>query len=99
MDGAHPGAHPWERSFLSVAPQSVSVLALKKAEDGTGIIIRLQEMQGRRTTARVVLPHIGLNWRSAIGPWEVRSFIVAEVDGRAVVREVDLLEQELEGTS
>jgi alpha-mannosidase len=94
MDSAHPGTHPWERSFLSVGPQSVSVLAVKQAEDASGTIIRLQEMEGRRTTARVVLPHIGLDWRSAIGPWEIRSLLVEERNGRAVVREVDLLEQE-----
>jgi alpha-mannosidase len=95
MDGAHPGTQPWERPFLSVAPQGVSVLAVKKAEDGPGVIIRLQEMEGRRTTARVVLPHIGLDWRSAIGPWEIRSFLLEQIDGRAAVREVDLLEREL----
>lgn len=99
MDGAHPGAQPWERSFLSVAPQSLSVLAVKRTEDGTGTIIRLQEMEGRRTTARVTVPHMGLDRRSAIGPWEIRSLAVEEIDGHAVVREVDLLERQLETTS
>jgi len=96
MDGAHPGAHPWERSFLSVAPRSVSVLAVKRAEDGTGTIIRLQEMGGRRTTARVTLPQVGLHWRSTIGPWEIRSLAIEEIDARAVVREVDPLERKPE---
>jgi alpha-mannosidase len=95
MDGPHRGSNPWERSFLSVAPRSVSVLAVKKAEDGPGIVIRLQEMEGRRTTARVTLPHLGADLRLAMGPWDIRSLAVTQVNGRPVVREVDLLEQEV----
>ena len=95
MDGPHRGSHPWERSLLSVSPRSVSVLAVKKAEDGPGIVIRLQEMEGRRITARVTLPHLAQDWRLAMGPWEIRSLAVTQVNGRPVVREVDLLEQEV----
>jgi alpha-mannosidase len=93
MDSAHPGTRPWEGSFLSIEPENVSVLAVKRAEDGKGIIVRLQEMQGQRTIARIALPALGLDASSPIGPWEIRSFRVLEANGRLRVREVDLLER------
>jgi alpha-mannosidase len=96
MDSAHPGTQPWERSFLSVGPENVSVLAVKRAEDGKGIIIRLQEMQGQRTTARIALPEMGLDDSLEIGPWEIRSFRILNVNGRPRVRQVDLLERACE---
>jgi alpha-mannosidase len=93
MDSAHPGTQPWERSFLSVGPENVSTLAVKRAEDGKGVIIRLQEMQGRQTTARIALPETGLEGSLPIGPWEIRSFRISSVNGRPRIREVDLLER------
>jgi hypothetical protein len=45
-------------SFCSVDKPNVLLTALKQAEDGNGIIIRLIETQGKKTTASVTLPHI-----------------------------------------
>jgi alpha-mannosidase len=98
MDSAHPGTQPWERSFMAVRPESLAVLAVKRAEDGKGVIIRLQEMRGRQTTARIALPEMGLEGSLAIGPWEIRSFRVLNVKGRARIRQVDLLERACEST-
>jgi alpha-mannosidase len=93
MDSAHPGGQPWERSFLAVTPDNIAVLAVKRAEDGEALIIRLQEMQGRQTTARVVFPPFNLDRSVAVGPWEIRTIAVSEAEGRTIVREVDLLER------
>ena len=91
MDSAHPGTQPWERSFLSIAPENISVLAARRGKNGLETVLRLQEMQGRRTTVSVLMPHIGLDWRSSIGPWEIRTFAIGEAGGRPEAREVDLL--------
>ena len=39
---------------------NVLLTTLKRAEDGNGIIIRLIETQGKKTTATVTLPHIAI---------------------------------------
>jgi alpha-mannosidase len=36
----------------------VVLLALKKAEDGDGFVLRLIEMEGRGTRAKVTIPHL-----------------------------------------
>ena len=45
-------------SFCQIDQPNVLLTALKQAEDGEGIILRLTETQGRRTTATVTLPHV-----------------------------------------
>jgi alpha-mannosidase len=49
---------PDTMSFCSVDKPNVLLTALKRAEDGDGIIIRLIETQGKETTASVTLPHV-----------------------------------------
>jgi alpha-mannosidase len=45
-------------SFCQVDKPNVLVLALKRAEDGDGIILRLIETEGEAATATVTLPHL-----------------------------------------
>ena len=73
VDSAHPGTEPWEQSFLAVAPVTVSVLAVKPAEDGKGFIVRLQEMSGRASAA--TLAPGGQTALKAIPmhPWEIKT--------------------------
>jgi alpha-mannosidase len=51
---------PDTMSFCSVDKPNVMLTALKQAEDGDGIIIRLIETQGKQTTALVTLPHVAI---------------------------------------
>lgn len=55
LDSAHPGTEPWEQSTFAVEPDSVSVLALKPAEEGDAIIVRLLESAGVVTQAQIHL--------------------------------------------
>jgi alpha-mannosidase len=71
MDSAHPGTEPWERSLLSVAPGNVAVLGLKPAENGRGVILRLQELAGRGTTAECTWH--GHAFTTSLRPWEIQS--------------------------
>ena len=97
VDSRHPGTEPWERSFIEVAPESVAVSAIKRAEDGRGTIIRLQEMRGEEVEARVLILGLGLDWKGRLGPWEIRTLRVARnADGGAEVVETDLLERPVE---
>ena len=51
---------PDTMSFCSVDKPNVMLTALKRAEDGDGIIIRLIETQGKKTTASVTLPQVAI---------------------------------------
>jgi mannosylglycerate hydrolase len=50
------GALPAPRSFLYVSPRTIRVTAVKPAEDGSGIVVRLQNLSGHRTNAVVGTP-------------------------------------------
>ena len=75
LDSAHPGDAPWENSFARVSPGNVSLLALKPAARGAGIVLRLQELAGRATvaTGRV---H-GRDFRVRLKPWQIASVLLA----------------------
>jgi len=49
-----------QRSLLSVEPANLLVQSVKRAESGEGLVIRLREVCGKRTTARVAFPSLRL---------------------------------------
>lgn len=51
----HPGALGRAGSIVSLEPAGVRLLALKPAEDGNGLIVRLQETAGRKTTPKITV--------------------------------------------
>jgi alpha-mannosidase len=53
---AHPGLTPAVFSFASVAPESLVLTAVKKAEDANALILRAYEWAGKATTARFRVP-------------------------------------------
>jgi len=73
VDSAHPGTEPWEQSFLSVEPATVSVLAVKPAEDGKGFIVRLQEMSGRASTVKLALGGQTALKEIPLQAWEIKT--------------------------
>ena len=56
--GKSLGRLPSSLSFCQVEPANVFLLALKRAEDGAGLILRLTETSGREARARVTLPRL-----------------------------------------
>ena len=51
----HNGPLPPTGRFASIAPESIILSCLKKAEKGDALVLRLLETAGRRTTARIRL--------------------------------------------
>jgi alpha-mannosidase len=94
MDSAHPGAAPWEQSFLEVLPGSVWVLSAKSAEHPQeGTILRIQERSGAATKASLKSAALGLEHSIDLAPWELKTLLVKSTKGRrADIREVSLLE-------
>ena len=69
--------------FCSVDKPNVLLTTLKQAEDGNGVIIRLIETQGKKTTASVTFPHITVT--------EARTTnLVEENEGRAAFSEHEI---------
>jgi alpha-mannosidase len=52
------GRLPMSSSFCNVAAPNVVVQALKQAEDGRGLIVRLWEVAGLETTTSLRTPHL-----------------------------------------
>lgn len=53
--GFHPGSLPMEQSFLEIKPDSLVVSAVKRAEEGDGLIVRFYNITGERVRGRVRL--------------------------------------------
>ncbi|HEX5013350.1 MAG TPA: glycoside hydrolase family 38 C-terminal domain-containing protein [Candidatus Limnocylindrales bacterium] len=77
VESYHDGPLPAAGSYVSVEPENVIVAALKVADDGRDLVIRLAETAGRAASARVTLSASGGEFTVEIGPFEVRTFRVA----------------------
>jgi alpha-mannosidase len=94
MDSVHEGTEPRERSFLQLKPGNVLLTALKRAERGDGIIVRLQECAGKATEFALDSISLNLNYRAQIKPWEIKTLLLEGARGKRVeVKEVNLLER------
>jgi len=58
-ENQHPGQLPSRKSFLSVDNQDVFIGALKRAEDGDGLVLRLVEAVGKAGAVRVSFSGMG----------------------------------------
>lgn len=94
LDTWHHGALGPDASMGRVVSGSVSIPVVKRAERARGTIVRIWEVCGRPTSARVVLPPDGRAWEGALGPHELRTLFVP--DGGGSVRDVDIPELDLE---
>ena len=95
LESAHGGPLPAMTSFAEVAPDHVVLGALKLAEDGTDLVVRLVETCGRAAIASVTFPAWEHRVEVEIGPFQIRTFRITG-DGAAI--ETDLLERPLGGT-
>jgi len=53
---SHGGRLPASHSFVQVEPENLVLTALKKAEDGDGLILRFYEWAGKKTDAQIEVP-------------------------------------------
>lgn len=85
----HAGAWPARGALFAVSPENVSVLALKGAEEGPGLILRLFETTGRPAEAQVTLG----DWvfPVTLGAHEIKTLRLHPQAKR--VHEVNLLEE------
>ena len=56
INGPHRGKLPPVASWVHLEPSSLTLLALKLAEDLNGVIVRVQETEGKSTEGRICIP-------------------------------------------
>ena len=83
----HEGRLPASYEGLRVNAENVTVGALKRAEDGDGYIIRLNETAGRATRCAIDAPMFGRSIEVELGPVDIRTLFIPD-DADAPVREV-----------
>ncbi len=88
VDTFHPGALPADvpHSFLRIAAENVRLGALKKWEDGDGLILRLNETEGEPT--RTTLFIAGQAFEVSLGAHEIKTLLFAS----GTVAPVNMLE-------
>jgi alpha-mannosidase len=91
FQGIHPGRRAEAASFFSLTGSDVGLGAIKKAETGDDLIVRLFETDGHATTAALNMQFSGRRWSGHLGPYEIKTLRVNPRTG--VVREVNALEE------
>ena len=95
MESAHPGRLPDMASYGAVEPENLVLGAVKVAEDGDDLVVRVVETCGRATHGVVDLPLWQRRFEVDIGPFEIRTFRISR-DPDIEPQETDLLERPLE---
>jgi alpha-mannosidase len=95
MESTHAGRLPHSSSYGSVEPESLVLGAVKVAEDGEDLVVRVVETTGQGANGVVDLPLWQRRFELEIGPFEIKTFRVSRDPDRPVV-ETDLLERPLE---
>ena len=91
METYHQGPLGAVQSYVSVEGGSkgqLMVSALKPAEDGKGIVVRVYEACGKAVKGSFQLPLWNATWQAEFGAFECKTFYVDSTG----VREVDMLE-------
>ncbi len=86
-DNGHGGDQPWSGEGLRVEPDSISVLAIKPAEQGIGTVLRIQEFSGTRNQARIA-------WRGRIHDLELAAWeiLTLRLDADGGIARISALE-------
>jgi len=81
-------------SLLEVSPETVTLQAVKQAEDGDDLIVRLQENAGVAAHGEIRFERLRFSIPFDIGPHQIRTFRISFAQGAApVARAVNLLEE------
>jgi alpha-mannosidase len=85
IDTWHGGRLGSEAGVIEVEGDNVVVPVVKRAEMGSGTVLRVWEVSGRRSQARVTLPFHDRFWVGDLGPHQVRTLFVSDDPGIPVV--------------
>jgi alpha-mannosidase len=80
-------------SLVEVTPATVTLSALKKADKGEALILRLNETLGKRTKATVKLVGLAKPIAVELHPFEIKTLRVTKTAQGVVVKESSILEE------
>ncbi|OGD22824.1 MAG: alpha-mannosidase [Candidatus Aminicenantes bacterium RBG_16_63_16] len=86
-----PGQGKRPLPFIELSDEAVQAAAVKRAEDGRGLIIRLFEPTGKKRKTSLSLPWAKARKTVTFSPFEIRTFRFRP--GAGTFEEVDLLER------
>jgi alpha-mannosidase len=78
-------------SFLQVLPAGIRITAIKKAEKGNFLLVRLQELTGQKTTAALYLKSLKKKIEIEIDAWSLQTLKIHRKTGEFL--KVNLIEQ------
>jgi alpha-mannosidase len=92
----HRGPQGAEISSIDVSPGNVAVSVVKRAENGAGWVLRVCELAGERTSARVALPYLDRAWGGRLRAFDVVTLFVPDAP-EGEIGEVPITELESTG--
>lgn len=88
---AHGGKLPGQASLLALSSPEMEMTALKAAEDGDGVIVRLADRHGRGATG--TLHWLDQSFAVVLAPFAVETFRLAQRDGQWQLLPCDMIER------
>ena len=98
LESFHDGPLPLTTSWVSVSPDHLVLGAVKLAEDGDDLVVRVVETAGRAADARIELPAWNRAVDLPIEPFQIRTLRIPRDPGGEAI-EVDLLERPIGATA
>jgi alpha-mannosidase len=81
---------PQPYSALNISADNIMLSACKRSEDGTGLVLRLYETDGKETPVTVSGDLVDIPLEVTFSPWSMRTYFLA--DGAAEWKEVLITE-------
>jgi len=91
LTDAHPGRWPGRREFLTISSPHVSATAVKMAESGEALAVRLVELHGAEASGELACPLLDKPFGFKLGPCQIKTILLPLKKGKAP-RETNLLE-------
>ncbi len=88
----HEGSLPVEDSLAGVSAPNIAITAMKMAENGQSLVLRLVELNGQHTPCRVHVKAIDKQPELTFRAGEIKTLLIPE-DGTMTFRPSDLLEK------
>ncbi len=86
-----PGFGKKPKTFITLSDDVVQVSAVKQAQEGKGLIVRLFEPTGKARTTTLSLPFAGMSFDVSLGAFEIKTLRIDPSSGS--ITETDLLER------
>ncbi len=87
------GAGSKAAALAVISDKAIQISALKQADHGDGLIIRLFEPSGRSRRSTLTLPFAGASIKLTLRPFEIKTLLFSPADGS--FKECDLMERPL----